>query len=222
MKSKKEEELEGKNGLSDKDFRDAHFDDKLFLFWNKYQNAIWTLVTIIMLGVIAFQGLKLFREYQKSQMQEAFTQALTSNNLESFAQNNSDKELGGYAFLVLADKAFSEKKYAEAEQYYLNSLNGLKDSEINGRAQLGRAMCLVFENKEGATNSLSMIADNDKILLPIRLEALTNLCVYNIEKKDFTSYETNIEKLRILATGTNAYWLSRVEGLAQSVPELSK
>ncbi len=208
-------------GLTDKDFSEAHFDDKLFLFFNKYKNLLTNLVIVAMLCVIAYQGVKFYGQYKEKQVQQAYLEAVENNTLEAFAKDHASDGLGGVAYLSLGDKAYEEKKYNEAATYYLYALDGLRDSVLNGRAQLGRAMSLMQADQPGVAEALKSLANSEQTLKTIRFEALTNLCIFNAKKQQYDAFKTNLDQLRTIAGTFGMPWVMRVENFAAAIPELA-
>lgn len=157
------------------------FEDKMQLFWKKYQKAVYALCVLILLAIVAKGVLDYMGRKKEVGVQNAYAAAKTSDQLKTFAAAHPSHPLGGLAQIRMADEAYAEGKIADALAGYDKALVALKDGPLAARAKLGRAIAKVQSGKAAeATTELKQLAEDTKQLKGVRSEAafhLTSLAV---------------------------------------------
>src|SRR5580704_4557797 len=98
----------------------------LFDLWYRYRQYIIGGIGGVLLLVIGVQAVKLYYNYQVTQLQQAFLEAVGSEKELQFAAENADEPLAGFVFLNEADKVYREKQYAQAEDFYGQAMVALE------------------------------------------------------------------------------------------------
>jgi|GEM_PF-1172694 len=106
--------------------------------------------------------------------------AASPEGLRGFAQENAGLQLGGVAWLQVADTAYEADQFSEAANAYEQSLKGLASgSVLANRAALGLA---VSQLKSGAETQgragLAALADSSVVSVAVRAEAAYHLALF--------------------------------------------
>jgi hypothetical protein len=157
------------------------FEDKMQLFWKRYQKAVYALCVLILVAIVAKGVLDYMGRKKEVGVQNAYAAAKTNDQLKAFAAAHPSHPLGGLAQIRMADEAYAEGKIADALAGYDKALGALKDGPLAARAKLGRAISKVQSGKaaEGSTE-LKQLAEDTTQLKGVRSEAafhLTSLAV---------------------------------------------
>ena len=117
-------------------------------------------------------------------------------SLAEFARTHTDKALGGFAALRIADKAYEKKDYEEALEFYTQAVSVLEEPILAGRARIGQAFALYSTGKtaEGLAQ-LDAITSDNTLAESIQAEAAYHLAIeaYTAgHTEEFSSYAAQI------------------------------
>ena len=147
-------------------------EDSLRLSWQKHSRWIVGVCVVVALVLIG-EGLMRYLAAQKeTEIQSAYADAATPDQLKAFITAHPDHRLAGVAELRLADEAFAAGDFAGAQSQYDRVAKLLLNSPLGQRAQLGAAMATLQAGQTAeAVATLKQIADDAGKLRAIRAEA---------------------------------------------------
>jgi predicted negative regulator of RcsB-dependent stress response len=202
-------------------YAESNLEDQLLVYWNRHKNQLLTVVTVAFLVIVGFQLTKWWRAKSISDRTEAYAEATDDSGKEAFADKFSGTDLGGVAFLELADKAYTDGDFAGAIPLYKKALDSFDMVEFKQRAHLGHAMALFQAGKESeAIKDLEVIANNAQYPDAARAEALYQLSVVDWKNGDFDAMLKRHDRIADLASAGN--WQAKASQLQNSIPELKK
>lgn len=193
----------------------------LFDLWYRYRWCIiWGIIGVIFL-VIGVQGVKLYYKYEVARLQEEFSEAVESGRELQFAAENSDEPLAGFVFLNEADKAYRDKQYAQAKDFYDKATAAFQGTLFEGRAILGSAFSNIFSGEvEKGKELLEKLANNLKVAESHRAQALYQLALIALQEKDLTEAQKYTSSISELSLG--GIWARKATVLDTVFPELIK
>jgi len=191
---------------------DRQVDDKVYDYWQKNKGGLIASVVLFVCIVIAFQGLRFYRDYAEEQVQRAFVEASARGDLRSFAQEHAGHRLAGIAALEVAHGDFREGAYAEAIEGYAIAINSLSGTNAGDRATLGMAGSL-FQTGEltEARTLFQSLARDDRVAEDVRIQAFFNLGVLSVEMGEEDRLDEIIHSLE--AIPGSADWIERLDRL---------
>lgn len=182
-------------------------EGQLTLLWERNRATILYGLLAGIAVFLAFHGYRYLRESANLRAQADYAASADEQAKLAFAEGESGRPLGGFAFKELADAAFAKGEFADAERYYRSAVE-TTHSAVRDAAQLGLAMSLSFQAKtEDAKAALREIAEDPEA--PSQAEALYRLAVIASEAGD-------VEAARELAGKIDEgdyYWKSMAEAL---------
>ncbi|MCB1123797.1 MAG: tetratricopeptide repeat protein, partial [Verrucomicrobiae bacterium] len=162
----------------DEAYAESNLEDQVLVYWNRHKNQIVLAVAAALLIIVGFQLTKWWKSKTIADRAEAYAVATDDSQKQAFADKHSGTDLGGVAFLELADKAYEEADYTKAAGFYQKALDAFKMVEFKQRAHLGLAMSnLQAVNESAAINELETIASNKSYPEASRGEALYQLSI---------------------------------------------
>jgi hypothetical protein len=154
------------------------FEEQLRAIWEKKENrtAVFAGCAIVVVIILGWYGYKEIAAERETQIEAAYSAAVTPQRLRIFARDNPGHPLAGAADLKLADDAYSAGNYAEAIDSYTGAAATLSGTPLAARALLGKAVCLIRsgKNADGAA-LLRQLAEDPAQLKAIRSEAAYHL-----------------------------------------------
>ncbi len=203
----------------DEAFAASNLEDQLVVYWNRYKNQVVLLVLAVLVSIAGVQVAKWWSAQSLSDRTETYAAATTDAEKEAFADKNSGRNIGGTAYLELADKAYSDGEFSKATGFYEKAFQVLDLIPLMQRAHLGLALSnLQAGNTDIAVNDLQSLANHSDYLDVAKAEALYHLSVIEWEKSNFASmlsYHDQIEEL-----GSPGLWQSQAKSLQRTVAEL--
>jgi predicted negative regulator of RcsB-dependent stress response len=205
----------------DEAYAESSMEDQLLVYWNRHKNQILTGLTGALLLIVGFQLSKWWSQKTVSDRSQAYAAATVDSEKEAFADNFSGTDLGGVAYMELADNAYNDGDFATAVSLYEKAFEAFDMVEFKQRAHLGLAMARFQAGDESdAFNDLESIADNAGYPDAARGEALYQLSVVDWKNG---SFETMLQRHERIETLTNAgNWQGKALQLQNSIPELKK
>jgi hypothetical protein len=201
----------------DEAYKEAGFEDRLYLIWEKYSSWIVSAIIAVFVGLILFFALEYLAERREAAIQGEYAAAVTIEEKAAFAREHAGHRLAGTAALEVADSFFAEEAYQEAVENYRLAADSLGRHVLNGRARLGEAMSLIMlERREEAEPVLSRLAADQDVLLAIRMEAYYSLASLAFERGD---YDRVVELADLIeAEDMMGFWSGRVGMLLDEIP----
>jgi hypothetical protein len=183
----------------DESYAGGDFEDRLWLFWRRQKNNIIILIGLACLGVIGWQGWKLYQQHLVDQLQAEYQKADGGPGLLAFAQAHPDITLGKLAQLEAADAFYKDGKFADAAKAYTDAI-ALWGTETYGqRARVGLAMSLLQNNDaSGAHQQLESLAKDTQAVAYYRAEAAFDLAILDAKAGDQKDVLQWIEQIKSL------------------------
>ncbi len=197
----------------------SDLDDQLVVFWNRYKNQVVLVVLVALATIVGIQGEKWWSAKSLSDRSAAYSTATTEVEKEAFADKNAKHNIGGAAYLELADMAYSDEDFSKAGDLYEKALRALDLIPLEQRAHLGLALAtLQAGNTEDGLERLQAVANHGDYLDMAKAEALYHLSVTAWERANYPAmldYHDQIDELV-----NPGLWQSKAQSLQRTVPEL--
>ena len=189
---------------------DISIEDRIHLYWAENKGFVSGSIILLAVLIIGFNGMRLYKQHAEANLQEAYTEALTADDMAGFANAHSAKTLGGIAALDVADAFYAAENYASAIEFYEIAVEALNHDLLDGRAQLGLAFA-IFKNGDVAKGLalLEALADDTTVPQPIRQEAAYHLAIEADVKGDSESYEQYVSQ--VTDSGVGGPWQQRLQ-----------
>lgn len=205
----------------DEAYAESSLEDQLVVYWNRHKNQIVLTISAALLIIIGFQLTKWWRGKTVADRAAAYAAASGDSQKETFADDHSGTDLGGVAYLELADEAFEAADYSNAAGYYQKALDAFEMVIFKQRAHLSLAMSRLLAGEESAAvQELESIAANTVYPEAARGEAYYQLSVIDWKRADFESMLRRHEEIDSLLNAGN--WQAKARQLQNSIPELKK
>ncbi|HAV14575.1 MAG TPA: hypothetical protein DCX06_13955 [Opitutae bacterium] len=173
-----DQQVDERNLVDLEDSVDISIEDRISMYWMENKGFISACITVLALLIIAFNGMRMYKDHAVEALQADYAAAQTAGTLADFAKANSNKALGGLAALTAADEAYQAEDYSTALELYIIASSSLSDNILAGRAALGEAFALYNSDKqdEGLAKLNAIVADGS---LPesARAEAAYHLAI---------------------------------------------
>lgn len=187
-------------------------DDKIHEYWQKNKNGIYASVILILAIVIAFQGLRVYRDYAEERVQEAYAAASTTEERRQFIQDNEGHRLAGMAALQVANEDFRGGDYQSAARYYEMALLALRGTDAGDRARLGKAGAMVFlQSPQEARPLFEEIAYDERAASDVRAQAFYQIAMIKLSDGVSEGIEEITRRLEDLPGG--GPWIDRIEAV---------
>ena len=163
---------------ADKTEIEPPFEEQLRAIWDKKENrtAVFVGFAIVVVIIVGWYGYKALAAERETQIETAYSAAVTPARLRMFARDNVGHTLAGAADLKLADDAYAAGNYAEAIENYARAAGTLSGTPLASRALLGKAVCQIRSGKNAeGTALLRQLAEDPSQLKAMRCEAAYHL-----------------------------------------------
>lgn len=201
----------------DEAYKEAGFEDRMYLFWNKYQSWIVAAIVAVFVGLILYFAMNFLAERREAAIREAYSAAGTPEEKTAFAREHSGHNLAGAAALEVADVRFEEEAYGEAAELYGLAAESLAGHPLRGRAALGQAVAyIMLERPDDAESVLTTLADDPEVLTSARMEAKYMLASLAFERGDYERVRTLADEIE--SEDTMGFWSSRARTLVDESP----
>ena len=206
-KNKKKTALAAEDSVDERNLIDLEEADELSieetirLFWIQNKQRLVGLLVLIILGILGFNGAKLWQSYKLEDLQASYSEALANDTLAEFADAHSQHKLGAFAALSVAENAYKDKDFQLAARYYSVAAIGLKDHLLQGRARLGEAFAQYYlGDKAKGLNLLRSLTADGSLAESARAEAAYHLAIEADAAGDasaFDDYQSQIQSLEL-------------------------
>ena len=205
----------------DEAYAESSLEDQLIVYWNRHKTQVLLGVAAAVLLILGVQVTKLWSEKANADRADAYAEADDDSEKAAFAEKFSDSDLGGVAFMELADKSFSDKDYAAAIPNYEKAFKAFQRVEFKQRAHIGLALSRLLSGDENnAIADLEGISSNVDYPDAARAEALYHLSILDWQEGAFEAMLTRHGEIERLPSAGN--WLGKALQLQSIVPELKK
>ncbi|MCZ6673870.1 MAG: tetratricopeptide repeat protein [Verrucomicrobia bacterium] len=203
----------------DEAYAESNLEDQLIVYWNRHKNQVLIGLLVAVVLVLGIQLSKWWSQKSVTDRGEAYAAATDDSQKEAFADNNSSSELGGVAYLELADKAYSDGNFVNAISLYEKAFKAFDLVTFKQRSHLGLALSrLQSGNATVAIKDLESISAKVDYPEVARAEALFHLSILDWENGSFESMLQRHEQIEEFSNAGN--WPRKVFELQNSVPEL--
>jgi predicted negative regulator of RcsB-dependent stress response len=205
----------------DEAFAESSIEDQLIVFWNRHKSQVLLGLAVAVVLILGIQISKIWSEKATADRANAYTEATDDSKKAAFAEKFSSTELGGVAFMELADKSYSNSDYAAAIPNYERAFKAFERVELKQRAHLGLALSrLLSGNESTAIADLEAISNNAEYPDAARAEALYHLSILDWQGGAFEAMLKRHDQIENLSNSGN--WRGKAIQLQGSVPELNK
>jgi hypothetical protein len=192
-------------------------EDRLQIFWEKNRTAIYAVVALVFLAILAKGGWEYLAEQRERGIQQAYAAATTPAQVKAFVAEHSDHPLAGVAQLRTADEAYADRRFAEAIAPYEAAAKVLETGALATRARLGLAMAKLQGGQaaEGEA-ALKALAEDANEIKAYRAEAAYHLASLAASKGNATDVQAFSDLLTKI--DPESPWTQRVLQLRASFP----
>lgn len=171
-------------------------EDRLFLFWKNYRNALLLGVAIVVGGIV---GREIWRNVAASRelaIGQAFAAAESIDTRQAFVREHPDHPLAGVAMLLIADAHYENGEFDLAATAYDEAARASTDSVLVARARLGSGVAQIQAGRPDAGRSvLQELVDDPNQLEAIRTEARYQLAALAVASGDMARARTELDAL---------------------------
>jgi hypothetical protein len=193
------------------------FEDKLQSAWQKNRELLVGLCTLILLGIIGWQGWGYFTHQRELTVEREYAEASTHDGLQAFADSHAGNPLAGIAELRLADEAYATHQIAPALAGYEKAITTLKSPILIARAQLGAAIAQIESGQTAeGEQGLRQLADDPKQFQALRAEAVYHLASLAAVAGHADQVKQFSEQL--MQIDPTSPWTQRAFALQESLP----
>jgi hypothetical protein len=201
----------------DDSFAEADYEDRIWLFWQKNRAFVLSFISLLCLGVVAWEGWVLYQKHQNEVLQQIYSEATTAPDLLTYARLHPDTKLGQLALLEAADTFYQGGNFKTAEDAYGDAATAWGYDPNGQRARLGRALALLFDGQvEACKDALKGLAGDTLVLPNYRAEANYFLAVLALQAGDRAGAQQWIDAVK--AVPQAQVWARQAEDLAQLTP----
>jgi len=199
----------------DQSYAGGDFEDRLWLFWRRQKNNLFLAAALVCVGVIGWQGMKLYQQHVADALQAEYQAAEGAPALLAFAQSHADTTFGKLAQLEAADAFYKDGKFADAAKAYADAATVWGLENYGQRARVGVAMSLLRNNDAaGAHKQFEALANDTQSVAYYRSEAAFDLAVLDSQAGNPKSAAQWMDRVKSLKDPT---WLSEITTFTQLI-----
>lgn len=194
-----DQQVDERNLIDLEEAEEVSLEDRIHLYWMENKGFVSACFTVLALLIIAFNGMRMYRTQAESKIQAAYNDALANETLAEFALDYSNKALGGFAALDVADVAYNQEDFERAIEFYSIAANAIENDLVVGRARIGLAFSSYYSGKtEEGLNQLKALAADSSLSEAVRSEAAYHLAIdadVNGDNALFESYANQVSSV---------------------------
>lgn len=204
----------------DEAFKEAEFEDKMWLFWERYKTHIITAILAAIFATIAVQGIRVYQDSRIASIQASFMEATTSEQKIAFAAAHSNHPLAAIALLEVADELYAAESFNDAAALYADAIRSAANApELKARAELGQGVALARSgNRSQAMGVLNALAANPVAADSFRGEAAFHSAILALEDGQVDRARESLES--ILPLRFAGLWRDQAERMLRTKPQL--
>lgn len=194
--------------LVDKDFEEADFEDKVWLFWKRHgKKTVWAGVLIFVLcfaGIVWTQS----KQIRAESLRETYAGLNDDAARAAFAKSHLSDPIAGTVLLELAAKQVEKKDFAGAAENYELAARVFEPVEViaRDRSRFAAAECLYragqAEKAEDILKSLAGTLETDET---VRGQAMWALALVAYGKDDIETTNARLAEMDRALGQTNIY-----------------
>lgn len=210
-----DQRIDERNLIDLEDSSELSLEDKLHLYWVENKSMVSCAIVFLALLIIGFNGMRIYKEAAEAKLQDAYLEAKANGALESFALEYPNRNLGGFAALLVADEFYTMGNYSSAAEFYAKATAALDSDLLAARALLGESFAKYYGDNEGdGLAALNRIAADTSLPESIRLEAAYHLAVEADVKGESSTFDSYAKQ--ITSSSASGQWKQRLELYRQS------
>ena len=187
-------------------------EDRVTLYLGENKGFMIGCTLVLLLVVVGYQALRIVKDQTEASLRAEYAEAAANDTLVDFTKTHSNKTLGGFAALQLADEAYSDENYVEALEFYARAAAVLDEPSLTGRARMGQAFALYHSGKqEQGLTLLNAITADTTLAESMRAEAAYHLAIEAHaagRAAEFNSYAAQVSNSQFAVQ-----WQQRLERL---------
>jgi predicted negative regulator of RcsB-dependent stress response len=201
--------IDERNLIDVEDSEEISIEDRISIYWMENKGFISSCIFVLALLIIAFNGMRIYKDHAEAKLQAAYSEALSNETLSDFAEAHANKDLGGLAALTVADQAYTAKEFEKALNFYSIATGALEDNILAGRARLGQAFANFYNgNESDALAQLADIANDSNLAEVARAEAAYHLAIEADSAGRSEDYDRYVTQIQASTLGTQ--WQQRI------------
>lgn len=171
-------------------------EDRLFLFWKNYRNAVVVAVAIVVGAIVGREVWGNMAASRELAIGRAFEAADSIEARQAFVQEHPGHPLAAAATLLIADEHYDNGDFDSAARSYDETARTSTDSVMAGRARLGSGVATIQAGRapEG-TAILQKLIDDPAQLESIRTEARFHLAAWAVASGDLVEARKELDAL---------------------------
>ena len=208
--------IDERNLVDAEESTEFSFEDRVALYWMENKSSVISSILFLIVAIALFNGFRMYSGYSEEKLQAHYSSALNSEQLDSFAVENPNLAIGGFAALSVADAAFEDKDYSRASEFYKLAASSLEGNILAGRAALGIAFSTYQSEKEEGLEQLDSIASNALYSDSTKAEAVYHLAVDALNDGKVEAFDSLFAQISQFKAGSQ--WSQRLEYYQQQAP----
>ena len=202
--------VDERNLIDTEESVEISLEDRAAIYWMENKGFIIGCFLLLCAVLVGINGLRMYKDGANTKLQAAFNEAQASETLADFAKANSDKPLGGFAALTIADEAFTSGEFEQAIEFYSLAASALDGYALANRAQLGQAFALFNADKaDEALAALSSLVSDSSASEAVRAEAAYHLAVDAYTKGEKAVFDSYADQIAGMPLGSQ--WQQRLD-----------
>ena len=202
-------------------FGEASMEDKVWMYWKKYNRHVLLGIVLIFLVFIGVQGVDMYQARQVEKMQEDYEEALNEGNAMEFAKRYRKEPLAGTVFMEEGDKLVSEGKYIDGIAEYEKGMASLGKTVLGDRGRLSIAVATFMKGDHDAGKGLlEGLVKKPEVIGSIRAEAAYQLVLISLEGEDYSGAKKYLDELERIPNA--GIWGQKGSVLRESTAGLAK
>ncbi len=188
--------VDERNLIDLEDSASLSLEDRVNIYWKENKGFLVGCILVLFLIIVAYQGMRIVKEQMEAKLQVSYAKADASDTLDEFARTHSDKVLGGFAALTIADQAYTDNDFETAYEFYTIAVSALQEPLLTGRARIGQAFALYKRGKtDEGLSLLNAVTSDNSLAGAIRAEAAYHLAIEAHtagHKEEFSNYAAQV------------------------------
>lgn len=205
-----DQQVDERNIIDLEESSEVSIEDRIHLYWMENKGFVTGSITLIAFVIIAFNGMRIYKEASEKKLQDNYAAAQAGDELQQFAEANADKNLGGFAALLVADEFYTNEDFENAAQFYNKAAGSLTDEILVARARLGEGFATFYGTDQIQGRVLiTSVATDSSLPETIRNEAAYHLAIDSDVMGATETFESYAQQI---SSGTaSGQWQQRIE-----------
>ena len=205
-------QVDERNFVNMEDSASLSFEDRVNIYWKENKSFLIGCILFLFTIIAGYQGMRIIKSKTEAALQTKYEEADANGTLAEFARKYSDKTLGGFAALRIADQAYTDEDFETALEFYKRAVSTLEEPVLAGRARIGYAFALYKSGQtEAGLTELNTITADTSLAEAIRAEAAYHLAIEAHtagRMTEFSSYAAQVNNSKFAGQ-----WQQRLQSL---------